>query len=250
MEIQVVMTAGENRKTEMMIKTEEGDKLSTFFRMVLEFMNGERVWANPELIVESGRVLPRMEYLAHEVANFAKQPEELTRESEAVVLPEKMSFLEPNITAMKEAFENAAKKKKSAATAEAKTNKVVIDDGKNAATYITKAYDPLPPMTPRPDAIKEEGLYSYWGYKRINDLVQEASEMENPHYAGIKFDPNGTPRFRARVVCHCGETRKEYVYAHAKDVTCFMCGTTIPLRFAGTLPDKPKDDFNNFFVQA
>lgn len=82
------------------------------------------------------------------------------------------------------------------------------------------------------------------------DPVKEKEEADPTHWkTGIKYDDEGTPRYRTRYeCCMCGNRGNQYEYEGNKFTKCHNCNAKlkiVPARKKG-LPER--DSFGNFYV--
>lgn len=82
------------------------------------------------------------------------------------------------------------------------------------------------------------------------DLVKEKEEADPAHWkTGIKYDDEGTPRYRTRYeCCMCGNRGNQYEYKENKFTKCHKCNAKLKIEHATEKGFPERDSFGNFYV--
>ncbi|MEF7558458.1 hypothetical protein [Bacillus thuringiensis] len=82
------------------------------------------------------------------------------------------------------------------------------------------------------------------------DPVKEKEEADPAHWkTGIKYDDEGTPRYRTRYeCCMCGNRGNQYEYKENKFTKCHKCNAKLKIVPATKKGFPERDAFGNFYV--
>lgn len=82
------------------------------------------------------------------------------------------------------------------------------------------------------------------------DSVKEKEEADPAHWkTGIKYDDEGTPRYRTRYeCCMCGNRGNQYEYKENKFTKCHKCNAKLKIEHATEKGFPERDSFGNFYV--
>lgn len=83
-----------------------------------------------------------------------------------------------------------------------------------------------------------------------SDPVKEKAEVNPTHWkTGIKYDDEGTPRYRTRYeCCMCGNRGNQYEYQENKFTKCHKCNAKLKIVPATKKGFPERDSFGNFYV--